>query len=279
MNQHRRELTTTQRKWLVKTLDLAIGVRVPASQPTLPLGSTICLEVNVLIMKRVYLSIPIILLLCFCANGQSGADRGITHDGVYINPGFGFSYKYPKDWVVHGEATNERIREVGKEKLTEAGVASQASAEVALKNTYYLLTVFRHPVGTPGITFNPAILVIAEKVAHAPGITNGKDYLLNVRALLQKAGYQFPLNEPMEFRFSGRQFFRDDSTGEINGTKVVQSHFANVAKGYALVFIFLGQDQKSLDEMTKTMETFDTVLPVRRGVITVIGSAPQRKPN
>ena len=33
MNQHRKELTSTERKQLVKTLDLAIGVRVPASQP------------------------------------------------------------------------------------------------------------------------------------------------------------------------------------------------------------------------------------------------------
>ena len=229
-------------------------------------------------MKRVPITISIILLLCCYANAQSEGNRGVVQDGMYINPDFGFSFKYPKDWVVHGEATNERIRELGKEKIAESGV-SKASVDVALKNTYQLLTVFRHPVGTPGITFNSAILVMAEKIAHAPGIKNGKDYLLNLRTLLLKAGHQALLKEPMEYRFAESQFFRDDYAVEANGVHMVQAHFATVKSGYALVFIFMGEDQKSLDEMTKTMETFDTVPPVRRGVTTVIGSAPQRKPN
>ena len=229
-------------------------------------------------MKRVPLTISIILLLCFYANAQSAIDRGITQDGMYVNPGLGFSFKYPKDWVVHGEATNERIREVGKEKLAEAGAASRSSLQVALNHTYHLLTVFRHPVGTPGITFNPGILVIAEKVTHAPGITNGKDYLLNVRALLQKAGTQFLLQEPVECRFAGSQFFRDDYMQEVNGVRVVLAYFAHIVNGYALVFIFIGQDQKSVDEMTSAMETFSLAPPIRKGVTTKIDPAPPRKP-
>ena len=228
-------------------------------------------------MKRVSLTLPIILLLCFYANAQSDIDRGVIHDGTYTNGSFGFTFKYPKDWVVHGEATNERIREIGKEKIEEAGT-SKASAEVALKNTYQLLTVFRHPVGTPGITINPGILVIAEKVSHAPGITNGKDYLLNVRTILMRTGYQLLLKEPMEYHFAGTQFFRDNYAVEINGVHMVQSQFATVRNGYALVFVFIGEDQTSVDEMAKSMETFDFPT-VRRGVTTVIGSPPPHKPN
>ena len=230
------------------------------------------------LMKRVALTISVILLLCFCANAQSDLGYGIAQDGVYTNPGFAFTFKYPKDWVVHGEATNERIMELGKEKLAESGT-SKATVEVAMKNTYQLLTVFRHPVGTPGITFNPAILVMAEKVTHAPGIKNGKDYLLNLRTPLMKAGHQVLLKEPTEYHFAGSQFFRDDYAVDYNGVHLVQTHFATLKNGYALVFIFTGENEKSVEEMTKAMETFDTVLPVRRGVTTVIGSSPQRKPN
>ena len=68
-------------------------------------------------MKRVPLTIPFILLVCCYANAQSQVNRGFVKDGVYINPGFGFSLKYPKDWVVHGDATNERIKQLGKEKI------------------------------------------------------------------------------------------------------------------------------------------------------------------
>jgi hypothetical protein len=232
-----------------------------------------------LLMKRVPLTISIILLLCFYANAQSPVDRGITNPGIYINPGFGFSFKYPKEWTVHGEATNQHIRELGKEKIVESGAVSSSSAEVALKHTYQLLTVFRHPVGTPGVTFNPGIFVIAEKVSHAPGIINGKDYLLNLRVILLKTGHQAQLKEPMEYHFGGSQFFREDYAIEINGVHVVQSYFAKVANGYALLFVFMGQDQKSVDELSKAMDTFAPAPPVRRGVTTIIDTPPPKKPN
>ena len=234
-----------------------------------------------LLMKRVPLVIGILLLLCSSINAQAERpDVGdFVKDGLYVNSFFNFQFNYPKDWVVHGEATNERLREIGKEKTTKSGALSEASVDVALKNTYNLLTVFRQPLGTPGVVFNPAILVIAEKVAHAPGITNGRDYLLNVRALSLKGGSQSLLKEPVEYHFGGSQFFRDDFELEVNGGHANQAYFANVAKGYAVVFIFIGEDQKSVDEMAKAMETFAVAPPVRTGVLTGIGTPPERKPD
>jgi hypothetical protein len=231
-------------------------------------------------MKRLPLTISIILLLCFYANAQSAVDRGLTtEDGIYINPGFGFSYKYPKGWVVHGEATNERIRELGRQRAEESGKLSKEGAEVAINNTYQLLTLFRYAVGTPGIAFNPAILVMAENVAYAPGIKNGKDYLFNVRVLMRKGGSPALLKDPTEYRFAESQFFRDDYAVEVNGVHTVQAYFATIAQGYAVVFVFIGEDQKSVDEMAKSMETFNSIPAVRRGVTTISGSPPPRKPN
>jgi len=230
------------------------------------------------LMKRVALTISTILLLCCYANAQSEVDRGTAQDGTYINAGFGFRFKYPKDWAVHGEATNERIREIGKEKIAESGAVPKSNMDVALNNTYQLLTVFRHPLGTPGITFNPAIMIIAEKVAHAPGIRNGKDYLLNMRLVLQKTGLQILLDEPVEYQFGGSQFFRDDYLLDANAVRVYQAYFAKIVNGYALVFAFMGQDQTSVDEMAKAMETFAITPPIRRGVTTKTARARQRKP-
>src|ERR1700741_2668114 len=209
------------------------------------------------LMKRIPLIISVILLLCFYANPQSRLDPGVVNDGTYSNPDLGFSFRYPKGWTVHGEATNEHIREVGREKLAESGAVSKAPSEVALKNTYQLLTVFRYPLGTPGVTFNPGVLVMAENVAYAPGITNGSDYLLNVRAILLKAGAQVLHKDPIECHFAGSEFFRDDLDVQVNGVHLIQTSFATLTKGYALIFIFLGEDQKSVDETAKAMETFD----------------------
>ena len=228
-------------------------------------------------MKRSALITSIILLVCFCANAQSQVGRGSVQAGVYSNPDLGFSYKYPKDWVVHGDATNERIKEAGQEKLAEAGAASGTAVKVALAHTYFLLTVFRQPVGTPGITVNPAIMVLAENVEHAPGIKTGKDYLLNIRAVLQKTTTQFLIEEPKEYTFAGRQFFRDDSANVINGVRVVHSNFATITNGYALVFMFLGESEQAVEEMAKSMETFALTPPVRTGV--TIPPPAKPKPN
>ncbi len=228
-------------------------------------------------MKRILLTLSIILLVCFYANAQPAVDPGTIHDGTYINPGFAFSYKYPKDWVVHGKATNDRIKELGKEKIVDSGALSESSAEASIKNTHYLLTVFRYPLGKPGITFNPAILILAENVSHAPGVTNGKDFLLNVRTILEKTGTQFTLKEPLEHYFAGSQFFRDNSTATMNGIPIVQSHFCKIVNGYALAFIFIGPDQATVDEMAKTMETYEMVIAVPKGVTTIIGTPPKRR--
>lgn len=84
-------------------------VRQPLSNTLPPLDQ----YSTILRMKRGSLTIPIILLLCCYANAQSEVDRGDVHDGVYSNSTFGFTFKYPKDWVVHGEATNERLTSAG----------------------------------------------------------------------------------------------------------------------------------------------------------------------
>lgn len=217
-----------------------------------------------MLMTRIPLITSIILLLCFSANAQSVVDRGTTRDGTYTNRGFGFSFKYPKDWVVHGKETNEHIRQVGRKKVVESGV-SETSLDVSLDNTYPLLTVFRHPLGTPGIAFNPSLLVVAEKVAHAPGITSGKEYLLNVRLLTQKLGAEAQHEEPLGFRFGGVEFFRDDYIAKGDPRQFVQTYFARVSNGYALVFVFTGVDQTSVDEMAKSMETFALTRPEKKG--------------
>jgi hypothetical protein len=213
------------------------------------------------------------------SDAQSGVDLGTVHDGTYVNPHFDFKFTYPKDWTVHGKETDERMRELGKEMVANSGAGTKESLDVALKSTYTLLTVFRHPIGTPGITSNPAILIIAEKVSHAPGIKTGKDYLLNVREVMKRTGAQLLLDEPKECNFDGRQFFRDDFVVDVNGVKITQYYFAHVMKGYALVFLFTGIDQKVVDEMAKSMDTFEVTPPIRRGIKTMPGgAAPKPKP-
>jgi hypothetical protein len=182
-------------------------------------------------------------------------DPGNVKDGVYSNSYFGFSYAYPKNWVVHGEATQGRIKEIAKEQSKKTGALSEAATEVVMKNTYQLLTVFQHALGTPNVRLNPLIQVIAEDVRHAPAITDGRTYLLYVRPMMMKMGGKPVQSEPVELQVSGRQFFRQDYQLELNGVSYQYAVVLTISKGYALAFSFSAEDQKGVDDLAKTLET------------------------
>lgn len=210
----------------------------------------------------------LLLLLCFSAQAQTALpDDGQVKNGVYLNSFFGLGFTYPTGWVVHDEAINERIQERAKEEAAKTGNLAQQ------KNTYVLFTSTRYPRGTTGIAVNPIVFVVAEKM---PGNFNGKDYLLSLRPLKQKRGIQPVLAEPLEFRVAGLQFFRDNYTGEVNSVPMRQAIFVTVKKGYALIFSFTGEDQKSVDEMAEAMKT---ILPVGTGGGLGTGPTPERKPD
>jgi hypothetical protein len=206
---------------------------------------------------RVYIFAIVTLLAWASSNPQqaTGPDDGIVKNGVYSNNFFGFSFEYPHEWVVHGEATKKRIMEIGKERTTKSGAIQEDTAEVAIKHTHQLLTVFRYALGTPGVGLNPAVLVLAEDVTPAPGITSGREYLLNVSLILVKTGAQLVQDKPEQQVFSGHQFFRQDYRVEVNGVLVHQAMITTVSKGYALTFIFLAADKNTADEFVRTMDT------------------------
>lgn len=114
--------------------------------------------------------------------------------------------------------------------------------------------------------------MVAEKVT---GNFNGKDYLLSLRPLKQKRGIKPVLTEPVEFHVAGLQFFRDNYTGEVNSVPMRQAIFVTVKNGYALIFSFTGQDEKSVGEMVETM---NTILPLGTGGGIGTDSTPERKP-
>jgi len=209
-------------------------------------------------MKHSLFLIAILLLLGVVApvshaQQTSTPDDGDVVNGVYTNRFFGLSVTYPKDWVVHGEATNTRLKEIGK-GATSSGAMSAASTEVILKNTYQLLTAFQYPMGAV-VEVNPSFMLIAERVNHAPGIVNGRDYLLYVRPMMIKTGV-IPVNdEPSSLLLGGHKFFRQNSRMQVNGMSLEQSIVITVIKGFAIAFILSGKDQPSIDEMFKAAGT------------------------
>jgi hypothetical protein len=205
-------------------------------------------------MKYSTLVLTTLLLLCFSIQAQTSVpDDGKIKDGVYYNSFFNFSFTYPKDWVVSDEAMKARIQERAEEHAAKNGNLAQ------MKDAYLLLPVSQYPLGTPGIALNPTILLAAEKISQVPGNPTAKDFLLGYREIKVKQGIPSILSEPVEFRVSGLQFFRDDYQGEIRGVSISQSSFVLFKKGYALVITFTGEDRKAVEEMANSMKTIRTI--------------------
>ena len=221
-------------------------------------------------MKRVALVSTTLLLLCFSSHAQTSApNNGQLQDGVYYNRFFSFGFTPPKDWVIHDQSVNDRIYERSKEEAAKTGTLTQA------KNTYPLLTVTRHPRGTP-VKVNSGIFVAAEKIDFWPGNPGAKEYLLSLREAKAKRGINATLKEPAEFRVGGFQFLRDDYSGEVNGIAMRQSIFVTIKRGFAVIFSFTGEDEKSVAEMA---EALNTLLPLGRGGNIGPPATPERKPD
>ena len=86
-----------------------------------------------------------------------------------------------------------------------------------------------------------------------------------------KRGIKPTTNEPVEFRVADFQFLRQDYRGEVNGIAIIMSYFVTVKKGFAVIFSFHGEDEKSIAEMVQSM---NTILPLASGG----GNRPLQEP-
>lgn len=207
-------------------------------------------------MKRRLSVVAAIIACCLSVTAQKppSPDDGAVKNGVYTNNYFAFSVTPPAGWVVHDEATNVHLKEVGKERAEATGALTKAQSEALLKNTYQLLTTFEHPLGTPGIV-NSGFAIIAENVRHAPGIVTGRDYFAAARSVAEKMGARFFENEPLELTVAGRKFFQHDMVTPVQEITVHQKLAVTIVDGFALVFMMTGKDEPTTAAAMKSLQT------------------------
>ena len=206
---------------------------------------------------KLLIALIAVILVPWLTIGQkvSAPDDASIKDHVYSNRFFNFTYTYPQNWVVHGEPTNQHLREVGKQRITTSGALTAEESDLALKNTFQLLTVFQHALGTPGLHFNPSVMVVAEDVRFAPGIKDGRTYFEYVRPLVQKSGGQLVQPQPIEMKVSGRSYFRHDIILTVNGQQVHQAMVVGVEKGYILAFVFTSDDPSRVSDLVQSLNS------------------------
>ncbi len=102
----------------------------------------------------------------------SPLDSGSVSNGVYRNPGFGFSCKIPEGWVLRTEEMNEGATGEGRKG---AGTV--------------LLAAFSRPPLARGEDVNSSIVIAAESAASYPGLKEAVQYLAVLEEFPKSQGF------------------------------------------------------------------------------------------
>lgn len=168
-------------------------------------------------------------------------------DGAYENAFFGLRLPLPDGWAVAPPETEAELLEIGRRTFDQDDPAFEARVASALPRTFQLLTLSRHPVGSP-VPFNPMIAIMAEDVAHAPGVATGRDYLFHLGRLLEQSRIPYrPLGQARPFELGGRRFHRQDF--EIVPPGIAQSYVFTRDGRYVLGFILTARSPAHMDAL------------------------------
>ncbi len=201
----------------------------------------------------------VLLVGCESELGSRPDDDSLSQ-GTYSNRYFGFSMQLPEAWAVASAETKEAITDGGAAAISEGSSARRAALDEALANTYQLLTVSRHEIGSP-VSSNAILQVVAERVSQAPGIQSGKDYLFHVDAILTGGSLPYVADGGPELQeVGGRRMFLRNYQIQSNQQNLSQSYVALVDRGYALSFILsytTPEEKGQLEEILRSVQFRD----------------------
>ena len=105
-------------------------------------------------------------------------DLGEFEAGVYTNSFFDMMLRLPDSWHVLDLESRMDIIKRGNNKRLKAAIDTED------QKSLNLLTAYEFPPGS-AVSTNPGIMLIAEKVSHAPGIKRGSDYYFQAKKLMK----------------------------------------------------------------------------------------------
>ena len=179
---------------------------------------------------------------------------------IYTNTFFGFSYEFPKGWLVLNPDSNKAMTRIGGSILANGDPVLADVAEAAARNMHSLLFVGKETTKGMSSSFN-SIQISALDKRFAPDDKSGKEFATAMAAALQYR-VQAPLGRrsPEPFDVGGRTFWKVklDVSKENRVAHCVEA--VTIEKGYVLLFVFTSIDASKLNDLAGTMVSlrFDT---------------------
>lgn len=173
-----------------------------------------------------------LMLLVFTVGAAAASDitpdLGSLDGTRYTNQYFGLQLTLPENWM-----------------------ASEAKFP-------YLVTIFKYPQGAK-VQFNPSFLTIVEKTKGS-SVTSGKEYLANVKKLLQDGKARYKLNDSLPpVVLGGVTFAVLEAEVSSESVTIKQRFYSAVIKDYALSFILTsssdqGQEVKEMQKVLASIQ-------------------------
>ncbi len=173
--------------------------------------------------------------------GESRLDEGSASQGVYRNPGFGFTCKIPAGWVLRTQEMNAQENDDAKTDVGKGAIELGTGGRV-------LLAAFSRPPVARGEDVNSSILIAAESAASYPGLKEAAQYFGPVAEVAKAQGFEM-VDEPVEFAAGTKTIVRQDFQKNV-GTRVMrQATLVMLARGYAISLTFIGGTEDEVEEL------------------------------
>jgi len=174
---------------------------------------------------------------------ESRLDAGSVSNGVYRNPGFGFTCKIPLGWVL-------RTQEMNAQKNEDAETDAGQTASEPAKSGRVLLAAFSRPPEARGEDVNSSILVAAESMAAYPGLQEAAQYFGPVSEVAKARGLEL-IEDPYELQIGTKTVVRGDFQRDV-GTRVMrQSTLVILGHGYLVSLTFIGGTEDEVEELVQ----------------------------
>ena len=187
---------------------------------------------------------------------KKAIDFGEFEGGIYSNSFFNLMLSIPDEWEVLDLESRMEIMKRGGEIVAGNNQGLKAAINAADLKSLNLLSAYEYPPGS-AVETNPGIMLIAEKVKHAPGIKRGSDYHFHAKKLMKLSRVRISYPEEIyETSIDGVTF--DVMTSEMTlgpGVVIRQRQYATIMNGYALLVALTYQDESGLGQLEEIVET------------------------
>jgi TonB family protein len=182
-------------------------------------------------------------------------DDGFFSDNIYTNTFFGFSYEFPKDWIVLKARAGEAAARLGSSMLANGDPTMPDIVEAAARNSFQLLFVVKQK--TKDISTNVStihILAFDQKLLES-NLKSAEDFLTSMTAVSMHRGFPISVVSPPEQSvIDGRTFSSVKLNSTANGAVAHTVEVVTLEKGYVLLFVLTSSDASKLDELVHTMQ-------------------------